>query len=214
MAIPGREHYSGDYLGPQARRILSYREQCLYTLQTKPRMVLLVGKGDGLAGRMLQQAGVNVVTLDIEPGLSPDIAASVEAIPLAGKSVDVSVCCQVLEHLPFDRFSGTLRELRRVTRDRLVLSLPDIRRSVSFQMSVSRLKVAWSASLPSLWPALIPEWRKRDFGHYWEIGYAGTTFRQVCARVRDAGWRVLEVRRVDGFVWHTFFYCAPNAAEH
>src|SRR4051812_7896702 len=98
MSVPGLEHYDAQYLGPSAARLFSYREQFLYAVRSNPQSVLLVGKGDGVVVDLLRQARISITTLDIEPGLRPDVVGSVIALPACDEAFDVSVCCQVLEH--------------------------------------------------------------------------------------------------------------------
>ena len=74
--------------------------------------------GDGFVARILRDANVQVTTLDIQADLKPDVLGSVERIPLPDHSFDISICCQVLEHLPFDQFETCLKELHRVARRR------------------------------------------------------------------------------------------------
>ena len=193
------------YLGKDLERLHSYRWQLLYVLRSHPKRVLLIGKGDDFVGELLRRARVSVTTLDIDPTLEPDITASVESIPLPADSYDVAICCEVLEHLPFGRFSTCLRELRRVTRSHLVLSVPDIRRFFSFRLSIPKIDIDWQFSMS-------PE-RFAGCPHFWEIGFSGTGHRAVRRAVEDAGWNVCESRRVNDLSWHRFFYCQRRRSD-
>jgi SAM-dependent methyltransferase len=217
--IPREDWYGNTYLGGQFVRLASYRQQLLYALAHRPRAVLLVGKGDGLVVDLLRQSGVKVVVLDLERTLRPDVLGTVEQLPFAPGAFDLCLCCQVLEHLPFERFGAVLAELRRVVRGRLVLSLPDVRRFVSLRFSLLGLRLDWQASLPRWRCQAISRERLEELGHYWEIGFLGYDNPKVVQAVRQSGWRVLETRRVPDLPWHTFFHCAadggpPGAALH
>jgi hypothetical protein len=48
------------------------------------------------------------------------------------------LCCQVLEHIPFDTVPKAINELCRVSGRRLVISLPDQSRTVTFDLHVGR----------------------------------------------------------------------------
>lgn len=122
--IQGREHYSLDYF--RDGRVFSYAHQIDSVLSFEPKSVLEIGIGIGMVTAALRSVGIKVITLDYQEELKPDIITSVTQIPLEENSIDVSLCCQVLEHLPFDMFESAVRELARVSSKGVVLSLPDI----------------------------------------------------------------------------------------
>jgi hypothetical protein len=126
----------------------------------------------------------------------------------------VAVCCQVLEHLPFEKFGAAVAELARVSRSRIVLSLPDVRRFCSIRLSLPRIRFEWQLSFPRWRARPCSAERLRVHGHYWEIGAAGTSFKDVRRRIEQASCRVLEVRRVPDLPWHTFFYLQPISREN
>jgi hypothetical protein len=194
------------HLGKSFRRLHSYRYQLIYALRSQPRTALLIGKGDGLVMDLLRRARVEVTTVDIDPTLAPDVVASVEDMPLPADAFDVTLCCEVLEHLPFDRFRVCLEELRRVTRGHLVVSVPDLRRFLRFRLQVPRVDLDWQLSLPRRGLKVTPE-RFAACPHYWEIGFAGTGGRAVRHAIRESGWCIVESRRVSELPWHHFFYC-------
>lgn len=201
--LQGKDHYSHDYLGKG--RLFSIAHQIDAALALRPSSVLEVGVGTGLAAAGLRAAGVAVTTLDLQPELSPDLVGSVISIPAPDASYDVALCCQVLEHLPFEQFASALRELRRVTRKGLILSLPDVTPhwEVSLEFpGVRRRRISIS-------PALLPKRPRPDklakLGHHWEIGYRGSTFADVRGTIVTAGWTIARVWRVPEKSWHRFF---------
>lgn len=107
------------------QRFASFWHQWDEVLDLRPGTVLEVGPGAGLVTGLLQGAGVEVTTLDVDPALRPDLVASVTEIPLEDRSVDVALCSEVLEHLPWDAAAQALRELARVVRIGAVVSAPD-----------------------------------------------------------------------------------------
>ncbi|MGD9817870.1 MAG: methyltransferase domain-containing protein [Desulfomonilaceae bacterium] len=203
-----KRHYeSAEYLGSNYERLGSYRYQLLWSLHNNPSSILLVGKGDGLVSQLIERAGVKLTTLDIDPDLSPDIIGSVESINSPDKSFDVSLCCQILEHLPYERFEPALHELYRVTRNRLILSLPDIRYYVLIHFSVPRVTINWQFSLPRFprkeIPTIIPE----VDAHFWEIGYKLYPISKIKRAITDAGWNISRIQRCRDVPYHTFIEC-------
>lgn len=89
--------------------------------------VLEVGPGSGMVTRWLRERGMTVRTVDIDPAVNPDDTASVTELPYDDEAFDAALCCEVLEHLPFDAVTAALSELRRVSRRGVVISVPDER---------------------------------------------------------------------------------------
>ena len=203
--VPGASHYDADYLS--RGRAHSLATQLDATLAMHPARVLEVGVGTGITSWALRRVGVSVTTLDVQPGLSPDLVGDVRCIPCADATFDVTCCCQVLEHLPLADLPQALSELRRVTRLRLVLSLPDLtryvgatitlpwigRREFGVSLAVREPDDAWKAD------------RLETMGHHWEIGMNGATSRGVAAALTRSGWRLMRTFRVPELRWHRFF---------
>jgi SAM-dependent methyltransferase len=78
-----------------------------------------VATGGGHVARRLREAGCEVVTLDPAPGMQPDVIARGEEIPFADSSFDVAACRIAAHH--FDDVALAVRELARVSRDRVVV---------------------------------------------------------------------------------------------
>jgi SAM-dependent methyltransferase len=106
-------------------RICSFWYQLDEVLALDPEDVLEVGPGPGMVTQWLRDAGVRVSTLDFDEKVRPDIVSSVTEIPLPDGAVDVALCAQVLEHLPWADAGVALRELARVSRRGVVLTVPD-----------------------------------------------------------------------------------------
>jgi ubiquinone/menaquinone biosynthesis C-methylase UbiE len=203
--VPGEAHYDASYL--VGWRLHSIAEQVALALAVRPSRVLEIGVGTGLSAHALRTAGIEVVTADVQPDLEPDIVADVRSLPVEGGAFDVACCCQVLEHLPFAEFGPAVAELRRVTRRRLVLSLPDIERPVHCSF---RAPLVGSRELAFSLPAgrVGPEWRRdrlETMGHYWEIGVDGISARVVRDAIRSAGFRTIATHRLRENPWHRFY---------
>ena len=79
-----------------------------------------VATGGQHVARRLREKGATVVTIDPAPGMQPDVISRAEEIPFADDSFDV-VACRIAAH-HFDDVSASLREMARVTRDRVVVA--------------------------------------------------------------------------------------------
>jgi SAM-dependent methyltransferase len=203
--VPDKSNYGQSYL--RGGRMFSFAHQIEEVLAFEPKRVLEVGPGPGVVTHALRASGVEVLTLDIEPSLQPDILASVTEIPLSDGDVDVVLCCQMLEHLPFERFVPALRELRRVARSGSVLSLPDITPGYFIRANLPIVhRLSWSASRTLRNPPTeIPNNRHTHDGHFWEIGVEGTQPARVRGAIVESGWAIQREFRTKEFLFHRFF---------
>jgi SAM-dependent methyltransferase len=123
VQVPPEHYWSRAYNSKE--RICSFWHQVDEVLGLGGGRVLEVGPGNGLVTEWLRRAGCDVVTLDHDPQLQPDVVGSVTAVPLPDDDVDVALAGQVLEHLPWDDARAALGEMARVARVGVVVSLPD-----------------------------------------------------------------------------------------
>lgn len=202
--VPGRAHYSRDYI--RDGRLFSYAHQLRAVLAFEPVTVLEVGVGAGVVTAALRAMGIDVTTVDVQAELAPNVIASVTALPILDEQYDAAVCCQVLEHLPFDGFPAALQELRRITCKGLVLSLPDATPHYEVRLVLPKLpKFSWAGTR-----AKDPGegWKSRKWesnGHYWEIGYKGSDLEAVRAVIGKSGWHIAQTWRVPEMPYHRFF---------
>lgn len=200
------QRYGPEYLNRE--RWMSYVYQVTSVSDLRPSRLLEIGVGPGAVGDMVRATypACEYTSIDIDPNRSPQVCGSVTALPFVDTSFDAAFCCQVLEHLPYENFVPALRELRRVTRRRLVLSLPDVSPFFFLRARGARrfLPVLWNGiSLPSVWP------RRHDYAehgqHYWEIGAHGYPLRRILADLKRAGFhQPRHFRMVERCYWHFF----------
>ena len=78
-----------------------------------------VATGGQHVARRLREAGATVVTVDPAPGMEPDVISRAEELPFADDSFDVAACRIAAHH--FDDVAAAVREMARVSRDRVVV---------------------------------------------------------------------------------------------
>lgn len=94
------------------RLLWLWLERCTDLLRAEHR-VLHVSPEPAIARRLRDEAGLDYLSIDLEPGAAME-AMDLTAIRRPDDSFDVVLCSHVLEHVPDDR--GAMRELRRVLR--------------------------------------------------------------------------------------------------
>lgn len=199
-------HYGVAYLYKE--RWFSFVYQVMALSGINPIRVAEIGVGPGVVGDMLRKTypGCEYVSVDIDSRLSPTVCASVESLPFSAGSFEATFCCQVLEHLPFDRFSVAIGELKRITTKRLVISLPDVSPFFYLRFSHSRRLFPWlwnGISLPNLFPR---DHSFKEHGqHHWEIGKTGFPLRRIISELRAVGFSDIQhYRMTERAYWHFF----------
>jgi hypothetical protein len=144
-------------------------------LRYSPRRALVVGVGVGLEPILLREKfGVDVTTLDIDPGFRPDYIGSVHDMPMFSEGqFDVCIASHVLEHLAFDSyFEKAVREISRVA-NHAVIYLPYAGRHLEWKFSYAQGVMEYSLQLTI--PPMntitgdTPDLQHGE--HYWECGY-------------------------------------------
>jgi len=77
-------------------------------------LVLNLGSGRGEVLNPVFPEGAEVLCLDIDPAVGPDIVGDVQWVPLADGSVDVAFASHVLEHIAWPRAVTVLKEWVRI----------------------------------------------------------------------------------------------------
>lgn len=204
-------HYGfGSYVSKQ--RWNSYWHQLDEVLRLSPSSVLEVGVGPGIFQNIARLLQLNVVTVDIDPELKPDHVASVEALPFADSSHDVVAAFQVLEHLPFASLATAARELRRVAKRHVVVSLPDSRILWRYLFHIPKLG---DFNLFIRRPTLGRPDHVFDGQHHWEINKKNYPLKAVLNVFSEQGLHLLKTFLVPEYTYHRFmvFRCAQGAGR-
>lgn len=211
--VPGKSHYAARYV--RGGRLFSYAHQMNAVLEHEPQTVLEIGPGPGMVTAALRAIGVTVTTVDVQPELEPDVVASVTDLPFEDNAFDVSMCCQVLEHLPFDQFLPALKELGRVSQKAVIVSLPDARSCWKLSGRLPRLKhfSFMISRTRNLRPERIEQsWLKS--GHYWEIGYPEYPLRKITDGMRESGCTLARAWRPSEMAYHWFAELTPTDRDN
>jgi ubiquinone/menaquinone biosynthesis C-methylase UbiE len=113
-------------------RYLDYWYQIRHTRKAGGR-VLEVGIGNGTVSAVLRRHGLEVVTVDLDRTLNPDVVADTRNLPFEEGAFHGAIACEVLEHVPWGDLVQALSELRRVVTRWVLLSVPSVGPALSVQ---------------------------------------------------------------------------------
>ncbi len=183
-------HYNFDkYV--DAARWNSYYHQIAETLAFAAKTALIIGVGDNIVPMILSQQGVSVTTFDFDKDLQPDIVGDVTDIENiltkdGFQKFDVLLCCQVLEHLPYDYFEKTLAQFRNVANN-VILSLPFSAHKYHINIKLPLIKIRFSFYINWVFTKY-----KFNGQHYWEIGRKGFFKNKIIKSIK----KIFTVKKV------------------
>lgn len=169
----------------------------------EPERALEVGPGPGTFKAAAASFGLRVETLDLDPELHPDHVGSVLELPFTDGAFDVACAFQVLEHFPFEESQRGFRELCRVARRAVLISLPDVGASLPISTHLPLVgPTQFFLPIPSF--PMIPH--RYDGQHHWELNKWGYSVGRVLRDLTRGNPVKLERQfRVPENPYHHFF---------
>jgi SAM-dependent methyltransferase len=166
--------------------------------------ILEIGPGPGLLKRLAATFGVEIETLDLDPELNPDHVGSATSIPFVDATYEVVCAFQVLEHLPYDASIQAFREMARVCRRNVLISLPDAQTVWRYQFHVPKVR-SFDLLVPR--PRLRLPMHAPDREHFWELNKRGYGLSRVVSDLADH-IPLVRTYRVPENPYHRFFVFA------
>jgi ubiquinone/menaquinone biosynthesis C-methylase UbiE len=183
-------------------RWASYWNQINEIVKLNPVNVLEVGVGDNVFSSYIKNnTDIEYTSLDIAEDLRPDIVGDIKNIPIKNNFYNIVCAFEVLEHLSFEKFEETLRELSRVSNKYVIISLPHWGRhfSVDIRMPfLKRFKFKYKINL-------FPIRHKFRGQHYWEIGKKGYSLINIKKIIKKSGLKIKNNFIVFESPYHHFF---------
>jgi len=194
------EHYGFKSYMTEYRWASVWRQIDL-SLNYQPSRILEVGAGSEAYKQVMAREGIPVTTVDIAEDLQPDVVGSVLDLPFEENSFDLTCAFQVLEHLPYESFIPALKELRRVARKAVLISLPDAAAGYPTRISLPGRGIR-DFIIPR------PYFKKThtfNGEHYWELNKKETPLKKVLGDLESAGLGCKLCQRYPNNMYHRFF---------
>lgn len=183
----------------------SYYHQIEEVLKNNSKSVLVIGKGDGIVPNILGEQVEEIKIFDIAEDLQPDYLGNIlEMSNIVDKKFDSILCCQVLEHLPFDKFEQCISELVNVTKKQVIISLPQHNINISLKIKVPLFKEKiYKIQIPRLYK----KWNLIKCGggeHYWELNVRGYPIKKI-RKILEKYFILKNEYTINENLYHRFF---------
>jgi 2-polyprenyl-3-methyl-5-hydroxy-6-metoxy-1,4-benzoquinol methylase len=208
-ALERDEYFSSAYFS--MRQLCSQIHQIHHIYDLQPSSVLEIGIGNGFTSTFLRNAGFNVTTVDINPALCPDIVCSLTELPrfLEGRRFDLIVCCEVLEHLPFEEFDAALSMFARYA-NRLFLTIPSYSMWAGFS---GFIRAPFVNRLINVGISM-RKWKHRaNDAHFWELGSEERTSQKNVLSIIRRHFPEVKTGSFELNRYHRYFIC-NQPVEH
>ena len=158
-------------------RWVSYYIQVSEGLKSIGNNILYIGVGDNIVTNILRSFGKKVTTFDFDSNLNPDICGSIiEIDSILNQKYDTIICCQVLEHIPFNLFEPTIEKISKCFNEKIILSLPNNARWLKLDLKFPKINIKSKKRFKRKFQK---EWDINNQGkgeHYWEIDAKGSQY--------------------------------------
>ena len=194
-----KEYNSPKYLSPKRLSSIALQYRC--AIDTGGESFLEIGPGPNILHWLLISNGLYSITSDIDIQLSPTVVSALPLLAFKTGAVDVVLCFQVLEHLPFSMLSFSFMELSRVAKNYIIISLPDHTIKLSIKDRLHNIYYNLF-HCPSHWA---PKKFIKHKEHFWEIGLDNVKYTKIIEIAANIGLQCTTHFRNKLDLQHHFF---------
>jgi SAM-dependent methyltransferase len=126
-----QKYYDHPELWEQERFQGLQNQRALLTIQSLAsdvKSVLDVGCGNGTVTNLLAQSrlavGMDMSSSALKHLTAPALKADAGLIPFPDQSFDAVIATEVIEHIPYDKYDCVLKEMARISRKYILISVP------------------------------------------------------------------------------------------
>jgi len=163
-----KDHYNWDYESVGRWKSYYYQiDNILKNLDPNEDKVLEIGIGNHFIEDKLKRLNVNITTADFDRSLNPDYVADITQLPFSDNSFNIVCAFEVLEHIPFEEIGASLNEMKRVSNNIILFTVPFI--TFNLYIGFKLLPYIGYKDIELKMPLFFKK-HQFDGQHYWEIG--------------------------------------------
>jgi len=190
--------YKKDY--DDLPKFISYYYQIKWVKRLNKKKILEIGIGNKTVSNYLKNNNFDVTTFDYDHRLNPDFVGDIRKLPFENKSFDVILCCEVLEHIPFEDFKKGLKEIGRVTKKHAIISIPYSCLRFELAARIHNRIFDFLIRIPTFFLRM-----PKEGEHYWELGRKGYSKRKIRRVIEKTGFKILKEETPILNPYHQFF---------
>lgn len=213
-SLTKNDYFSEGYFATE--QLLTYVEQvqniqkCLESIKHDKSniKILEIGKGNGFISSFFKNMGYNITTFDINESLNPDVVGDILELTKYFKlnSFDLVICCEVLEHLPFEYFEKSLNEIDKINKNMLFLTIPEFKSFSGFNLFIKYFNKNKFLSFHIGTKAK----HKLTEQHFWELDSSDLSSKINIVNILDKKYILEEFGRFKLNPYHNFFVLLKN----
>lgn len=193
------QYLSPRYLSP--KRFSSIGWQYRLCIETNSNSFLDVGSGNNILSWLLSKAGKQIISIDHNFEVRPDIVGLLPQLPVRSKAVETALCFQVLEHLPFQMVLDCLKEFKRISSKYVIISVPDQSDILSNRIKLMRA-FADHMGFPKRWKTPL---KTKNEEHFWELGFDQIDSETFIILAKRCGLTIQKDFQNNLYPYHHFF---------
>ncbi len=169
---------------------------------TEPK-IIEIGKGNGFVSDFFKKAAYHFQTFDINKNLEPDIEGNIlEFSTIVEYRPDIIVACEILEHLPFDMFEDSVKEIARGTGKYVIITLPEFKKffGANIELRLPKRKVF---SVPFF--IKLRGNKALGIGHFWEIDFDKRSKRNNIEKIFKKYFNIIESGNFHTNPYHNYY---------
>jgi len=179
------------------RRMFSYEQQLKEIIENSEDddKILEIGPGKHYVSNILYNMGFDITTMDIKKSIPNtnflNLMGDIRNIPLKENSFDVVCAFEVLEHIPITKLPRALYEMRRISRKKVIISLPYNDTKLIYKLKAFALSVLGK--------------HIDRAGHYWELNIPLYSLEHFMNLFKSIGYSIKKHYRFKKNPYHYFF---------
>jgi ubiquinone/menaquinone biosynthesis C-methylase UbiE len=197
------KHYCKNY--DKITRFISYYHQINLIHELNPNKILEIGVGNKTVSDYLKRHEFNIKTCDIDKKLNPDVIGDIRKLPFKKNAFDLILASEILEHIPYDDVEKALKELHRVTKKYVIISVPYSQIYFGCSITFPLISRIFNKEFFNLFIGVPSRTKiKFDGEHYWELGRKGYSIKKVRKDISKY-FNIIEEKRALPYPIHYFF---------
>jgi 2-polyprenyl-3-methyl-5-hydroxy-6-metoxy-1,4-benzoquinol methylase len=182
---------------------ISYYTQFSLVKKYASDKIIEIGIGNKTLSDYLKKLNYDVTTCDYDKKLDPDIICDIRKINIKNESFDTVLAFEILEHIQFKDFEKAISELKRICKNKIIISLPYSSTNMSISIKIPLINKRLNFLITFFEHTFLRN--KYDGVHYWEMGKKGTSKKEIKKIINNQNLKIIKEHQEPLYPYHYFF---------